>query len=114
MIPREFKLVNKSWKVRIVTTKQLQRHCDTHWNADCDPGERLEAKSLKGLCEPSIGRIFLNKDAHKTEEDLLHTYFHELYHALLFGDGQSGHNEEVVDRMGALLHQYMTTKRGEA
>lgn len=111
MIPRAFKLVNKSWMVRIVTSKQLQKHLDHHWNDVCAPEERIDAKHMKGLCDPGVSRIFINKDLHRTEEDLRHTYFHELFHAILFADGQSGHDEEFVDRVGGLLHQYEETKK---
>ena len=110
MIPRTFTLVNREWMVRVVTSKQLQRHLDHHWNQDCDKEERLTAKHIKGFCDPDNRRIFVNKDRHTSEADMQHTYWHEFVHAVLFANGESGHDEEWVDRIGGFLHQYETTK----
>ena len=110
MIPRRFKLVNKSWLVRVVTTKQLQKHLDTHWNEDDDT---INAGQLYGLCDPGASRIFINKDMHQNQEEMEHTFFHELMHCILFADGQSDHDEAYVDRMGGFLHQIVRTRSGE-
>ena len=110
MIPKTFTLVNKRWMVRIVTSKQLQRHLDSHFGDDPHP---MEAKDLKGLCDPGANRIFVNKDLHSTEEDLQHTFWHEFVHALWFAEGLSSdeHDEQQVDRIGGILHQFDRTRK---
>ena len=109
MIPRTFKLVNKSWLVRIVTTKQLQNHLDSHWGDDPDP---INAADLYGLCDPGASRIFLNKDRHSSQAELEHTFYHELVHCLLFANGDTDHDEAWVDRLGGFIHQIVNTKEG--
>lgn len=110
MIPKSFCLVNRTWKVKIVTTKQLQKHLDLDWHNDKDP---LEAQHLKGLCDPHINVIFLNKELHKTEGDLEHTFWHEFVHALWFAEGYEAnmHDETQVDRIGGMLAQFERSKR---
>ena len=109
MIPKSFTLVNRKWVVRQVTEKQLQAHLDKHWNQDIDPEDRMSAKGIKGLCDPDVRRIFINKSAHFTQEDMSHTYWHEFTHAILYANGESGHCEEWVDRIGGFLHQGIET-----
>lgn len=107
MIPRTFTLVNKRWLVRIVTTKQLQTHID---KTPVD-GEEDLAKHMLGLCDPTVNRLFLNKDLHTEEADLEHTFWHEFVHALKYANGERTHDEEEVDRIAGFLHQYEITKR---
>ena len=112
MIPKTFKIVNKDWMVRVVTTKQMQAHLDKHWNAECDdPSDLMFAKDMLGFCDPGSSRIFINKDKHRSVEDMEHTYYHELVHALLFADGHSDHDEMFVDRIGGYLHQVARTQK---
>jgi|TARA_Y100000034_G_scaffold133705_1_gene199978 Zn-dependent peptidase ImmA (M78 family) len=111
MMPKTFSLVNRQWRVRVVTSKQLRRHLETHW---ADDEELLNtAGNLKGLCDPDASRIFINKDSHTTQEDMEHTYFHELVHALLYAEGidSHGHDEAMVDRIGGFLHQIERSKK---
>jgi len=51
----------------------------------------------------------------QNQETLESTYFHELAHCLLEGTTkpQLTHNEKFVDSLGAMLHQYMQTAKGE-
>lgn len=106
MIYKQFQLVNRRWLVRHVTTKQLQKHLDKH---PCE-GEENAAKDMKGLCDPEVYRIFINKDLHTTVEDKEHTFWHEFVHALKYANGEDGHCEEEVDRLGGFLSQFEQTR----
>ena len=104
MIPKTFTLINRTWLVRLVSSKQLAKYLDD---------DEIDPTALKGLCDQSRGRILINKDLHHSEEDLLHTYWHEFAHALLMATGlHTEHDEEQVDLIGAILHQYEQTKKG--
>lgn len=111
MIPKTFKLVNRTWMVRTVTNKQLQNHLDHHWNDLAEREDRVFAGDIKGLCDPAVARIFINKDRHTCLEEMEHTFWHELTHALLFANGENGHDEEWVDRIGGFLHQFTNTRK---
>lgn len=37
------------------------------------------------------------------------TFFHELVHAILYTTGKDAHDEEKVDLLGALFHQFVKT-----
>ena len=49
------------------------------------------------------------------KETLEHTFCHELAHCLLEGTTKPelSENEKFVDSLGAMIHQYLQTKRGE-
>lgn len=53
--------------------------------------------------------------APNNKDVLEHTYFHELAHCLLEGTTKPklSSNEEFVDSLGCMLHQYMQTMKGE-
>ncbi len=106
MIPRRFSLVNKHYLVRIVTTKQLQKHLDK--------GEYTEnrAEDMCGLCDPVAERLFINKNNQEVDSDMEHTLWLELIHALKFAYGETEHCEQEVDRLGGMLHQFMMTAEG--
>lgn len=110
MICKRFEMVSRKWLVRIVTTKQLQAHLDKH---PCE-GEDVHAKTMMGLCEPGLCRIFINKDLHHSDHEMEYTFWHEFVHALKYANGEQDHNEEEVDRMAGYLHQYHDTARGTA
>lgn len=99
-------MVNKSYKVKLVTTPQFQTIIDK-----LPVVVRGDAKADNmGMCDPQTSSIYINLDMHPTGSDMEHTFCHELVHALLFADGLSEHNEEQVDRLGGILHQYFLTK----
>jgi hypothetical protein len=110
VIPKTFTLVNREWMVRLVTSKQLQRHLDKH---PCH-GEEDVAKNLMGLCDRSAGRIFINKDLHHSDHEVQATYWHEFVHAMKYANGEDDHDEAEVDRIAGYLHQYHLTLEGEA
>ena len=107
MIDKSFTMVNKTWLVRIVTTKQLQIHLDKHPHSD---GE--DARNLLGLCDPRVNRIFINKDLHTSTEEMEETYWHEFQHAFHYALGEEEHDETIIQREGQIIHQYHKTKKG--
>lgn len=73
-----------------------------------------EDDAHRGLCDPYTATIFLRDD--QNSEDMLHSFFHELGHALLFATGAfqaKFHNETLVDQFGALMAQFWTTCKGD-
>lgn len=102
MIPKTFTLVNRKWTVRLVD----------------GPGYRKRTGSTedilpKGVCNPAQAVILINTDQHSCYEDLVHTWFHELTHAILFANGNDEHDEIFVDRIGGFLAQIEQTKKGD-
>ena len=59
-------------------------------------------------------RIVLYIDGDAPQQDLEHTFLHELFHALFEAAGRDelSSDESLVDTMGALLHQFMQTAKG--
>lgn len=108
-VPKSFRLLHRRWVVRVVTTKQLQRHLDLGWNAMNPDEPPLEAKGIKGITDPNADRLFLNKDEHSTEADLFHTFCHEMVHVVKFANGEYGHDEEEVDRLGGFIAHILAT-----
>lgn len=95
MIPKSFKLVNRTYRV-IPYPEGL-----------ADDLKRL------GDCERNSGCIRL--DTATNPENLEHTFYHELAHALLYTTTKPklSDNEDFVDSLGAALHQFMQTRKGE-
>ena len=94
-IPTKFSLLNRAFVVE--------------W-MDNDTNVIAEAK---GAASMSQARILLYPTERR--EDLEHTFLHELTHMVLesMGQPEMSKNEEFVDLMSALLHQYLQTKKGE-
>ena len=107
-IPKSFRLVNKQYKVRQLTGKQLQAWMDKFLGPGrMPPGDGAP----KGLCDEERGILFLNLDEHVSQADLEHTFLHELVHALLFADGLREHDEATVDRLAGFIHQILLTAK---
>ena len=87
-IPKTFKLGSRTW-----TVKRKMRA--TKWYG------RTHSHSCK------IELSTLNK----TPEEELHTFYHELFHAIAttMGDDKLNNNESKIDALGNLLAQFMTT-----
>ena len=69
----------------------------------------------RGLCDPNTQIIYLHRD-HLSHVDMVHTFYHEVMHALLFSLGQFSnkqHDETTVDAWGDKLAQIMSTMKGE-
>ena len=101
-IPKTFSLVNRQWKVKWVSKKKMRK-----LSRDKHPP--------LGMCDGRKARIYLNREAHDglPEEWLMHTFLHELEHAMRFANGEQKHNEKDVDRRAAILHQFLTTMEGD-
>ena len=95
MIPKSFKLVNRSYKVKTLP-KEL-------------------ADELRRYGDSNRGGAIIRLDTREPKENLEHTFYHELAHALLWTTTKPklSRNEDFVDSLGAALHQYMTTRKGD-
>jgi hypothetical protein len=54
-------------------------------------------------------------DLHKNQEDLVHTFWHEVGHAYLFARGHFSpqmHKEFAVDAFGAMMAQFWNSCEG--
>lgn len=93
MIPKKFTLVNRTYTVQDM------------------PAEIAESRL--GDCNSIEARIRLAKG--QPPECLEHTFYHELAHALLDASTKPklSKKEGFVDSLGALLHQFMQTQKGE-
>ena len=106
-VPKSFQLINRRWKVKLVSTQQLQE-------VIAKTGENWDPETtIKGLSDFQAAVIYINTDEAKSEDDVQHTYWHEVSHALLYAMGHLDHDEVAVDLQGALLAQYFQTVRGE-
>ena len=83
-VPKSFKLMGSRWTVEEVSDLVALGECHR---------DILTIKIRKGL-KPAIKET---------------TFYHELFHAMLFSVGLTDHNEEKVDLMGALMHQFLKT-----
>ena len=94
-IPKQFTIFNRTYTVEWMDS-------DTHL-----VGAAHGATSLE------LGRVIVNNEENR--ECTEHTYCHELVHALLWAIGQPelSRNEEFVDLLGAAIHHYHQTKKGE-
>jgi len=103
-IPLEFELINRTWHVKELT----ERH-ERKLLAEYPHGE--EPKGIWGLCDPEHAVIYIRKSSSK--DHMMHTFLHELGHALFYALGWDVENEEEkVDALGAALHQWLKSKRG--
>jgi hypothetical protein len=73
-----------------------------------------EAGDRHGDCCKEKAQIRLFLDERASEDLTTHTFFHELVHALLYATTKPelSSDEEFVDSLGAVLHQYEQTKKG--
>jgi hypothetical protein len=103
-IPKTFQLMNRTWKVKHLTDKAEAR---------LTKGTELEGQRLWGLCDTEHAIIWIRESSNK--ETMMHTFLHELGHAMFFALGWSGYfelEEPVVDGMGAAFHQFLKSKKG--
>lgn len=98
MIPKSFKLANRTWKVRFI--KNLR-------SPDGD--------SLWGMTIPARACIHLDTQllAPGMEEAKEHTFEHELHHALFSAHGFHEHDERLVDGVAGLRRQFTLTAKYE-
>lgn len=95
MIPKSFKLVNRTYKVEKM-------------------GREL-AQDLGRYGDTSRGKAVIRLDETEPKENVEHTFYHELAHALLWASTKPklSKKEDFVDSLGAALHQFMQTQKGE-
>lgn len=72
--------------------------------------------SLAGTTDMGTGTVTINTviDNSKVSNDYLaHTLCHELSHiiAILLGDDELNHNEQMIDLMGLFIFQFVKTKK---
>ena len=94
MIPKTFQQRNRKVKV-MGMSKSLSEELKRHGDFDTEQYVIRLAPAQRELLES--------------------TYFHELAHCILEGTTKPklSNNEEFVDSLGCMIHQYMQTKRGE-
>ena len=110
-LPTSFTLVNRKWTVRYVSKEEMAQVQEEGGHpAVNDDGEDA---TLRGMCDDHTATIWINRDA-RHPDDLINTFYHELFHALLFTEGVSGslHDEAWVDRFGRFMQQFEQTKKG--
>lgn len=97
MIPKSFKLANRTWRVE--------------FKKDLMAGP--EDQPCWGLANHLEAVIQLDEDllAPNMAEYLASTFEHELMHAMLSAHGVRDHDERFVDGMALLRRQYELTKR---
>ena len=105
MIPTRFRLLNRSWKVKLVTSKQI---------AAAQELSEDKGKAYLGICDLTNHRILLNKDEHDSAWELEQTFWHEVAHCMFIAEGLQPyeHDEKAVERMGSFLHQLEETRGG--
>jgi hypothetical protein len=69
-------------------------------------------KKWLGLTDPGDCTISLSSK-NQNDEELLHTFYHELMHAVLFtmGNEKLYRDEFIIDGIGGLLAQFATTSK---
>ncbi len=97
MIPKSFTLINRTYDVIAMTPHM---------------GDVADAM---GAHNRDTGLVFLSTEHGVSKESLEHTFFHELAHAFFEAAGwpKMSADEDCVDLMGSLLHQYAQTSKGE-
>jgi hypothetical protein len=94
-IPTSFHLVNRTYIVEELSSEVA---------SDCN---------MVGDCNREKARVRVQLDG-SSDDNSEHTFYHELAHALLWATTKPklSSDEAFVDSLGALLHQYMQTKKG--
>lgn len=97
-IPSQFQIINRWYSV-----------------VDQTPSSHTKDDPCFGECDSNIGRIYLNGPEIPDRISLEQTFLHELIHACLDAIGKSklSKDEDFVDALAAVLHQYMITNVGE-
>lgn len=86
-IPKTFQLAGVSWTV-----------------------EQVKGMEDLGLCERDKALIILRKDLPREQKEL--TFFHELFHAIKYTQGDGGpHDEKEIDSLAYMLHQFLKTRQ---
>jgi len=100
VIPKSFQLGGRRWKVKVISPEKA------FW----------PNKDDLGYTDNGAGEIFIVQHPGISDDMHLLTYFHELCHAIWFMRGygyDEKHNEQEIESVAVMLHQYDKTKRGE-
>lgn len=98
-IPREFQLAGKVWTVEEVAPEVLAKYAD-------------EDETIFGVCLFYESRILIQHGLSPQEK--AHTFLHELMHAMLstLGWRKLNEDEDRVDALAGVLHQFLKSKKG--
>jgi hypothetical protein len=100
VIPKSFQLAGRTWKVNFIPPQKA------FWPNKDDLGYTDNVKGeLYIVAHPEVSR-----DMHHL------TFLHELCHAIWFMRGygyDDKHDEQEIESVAVMLHQYEKTKRGE-
>lgn len=98
-IPKSFQIMAHTITVRVVKKKD--------WEALTDKYEELEDSVAWWIAADNL--IVILKQSHT---QMLHSFYHELSHAVLYYmNSPLTHDENFVDQMGGLLAQVMDTAK---
>jgi hypothetical protein len=99
-IPKAFQLLGHTYTVRIVSARD--------WDALCDEVEDMDEDDV-GYFIPAKNLIVIKR---QIRTQMLHTFYHELMHAIYFNMHINlPHDEQHVDQAGGLLAQAMDTAK---
>lgn len=90
MIPSKVNVIGMTYEVRITPAKEMELE-----NDDILMGEVLYADNL----------IRINDSIHEARQE--QTFIHELTHAIFFEAGYEDHDEDMVNRVGKVLHRVL-------
>jgi len=110
-IPKRFQLGPHDVKVHIVTSKEMAKVNDAIAAID---GEEKDESPPWGLWIRGENAIFIQKvRVGFNQSQQLHTFFHELTHAIfsLLNESDLNENERLVDQCGLMLHQFHQTAK---
>jgi len=66
-------------------------------------------RNYRGKCDSNVGVIELSDGLGKEVEEQV--FIHELVHACLYQAGYDEHDEDMVNRLGMVLHQVLTDNK---
>ena len=71
--------------------------------------KETEGLDALGLCDPEAQIIYIKAGQNDQCANL--TFFHELFHAMLFTIGETQHDEKFVEAMAHTLFQFTKTAK---
>jgi hypothetical protein len=101
-LPTKFKLAGSDWTVL------FEDNLGTTMNGDW---EEIDGITLP---EDKVIKIHGSLKEPKMRDHMYHTFFHELTHAIdaTLGFTEDFYDEQKTDSKGAMMHQFLKTKRG--
>lgn len=104
-IPKQFDLLGRTWKVLPMTAAREK--------AVIKENKYDKEDELLGFCSKDESRIYLKPG--QSVESTMHTFLHELGHAIIHLMGwefTEEDEERFVDLLGGMLHQFLKSKKG--